>query len=153
MKPNVLAATSLYQTHCIVVDFGTALTFTTVNNEKKILGVAIAPGIYTALGSLIENAVQLPQIHLEKPASPLGKNTVQAIQAGMVYGYIGMVEGLVSETKKKLAGIVTVIATGGLSGLVAPHTKIIDVIKPNLTLDGLRIAGELVAGKPPKVSV
>lgn len=135
---NSFAAWKLCSTACLVVDFGTALTFTAVDAAGKIVGVAIAPGLATAVSSLSSATAQLPVVPLEAPQSVLGKNTIQAIQSGIVLGYAGLVENMVTRFKKEM-GSLTVIATGGLHRVVAPHVSVFNRIEPDLTLIGLNL--------------
>jgi type III pantothenate kinase len=127
---------------CMVIDFGTALTFTTINKTGKILGVAIAPGLMTALKSLTGNTAQLRDVQLEAPPSVLGNNTIHAIQSGIVLGFAGLVDSMVARTEKELGEKIQVVATGGLSSVLQNISSRISVIDENLTLDGLKyIAG------------
>ncbi len=126
---------------CIVVDFGTALTFTCVSGAGEIRGVSIAPGLGTAVGALSRDTAQLPNVPLAPPPSVLGQNTVQAIQAGVVYGYTGLVEYLIARMVRELGEEAKIVATGGLCRVVSQLTNIFDYVEPDLTLDGLeRIA-------------
>lgn len=142
---NAVAAHSSYKTGCIVVDFGTALTFTTVDPDGKILGVAIAPGLVTAMKALFGNTAQLPEVPLELPESVIGKNTIQAIQNGILWGYVGLVRQLISKTRTELGANYIAVATGGLSSILHPLRDDFQEIRPNLTLDGLRIIGTYAA--------
>lgn len=126
---------------CIVVDFGTATTFSAISEDGEFLGVAIAPGLEVSAEALAHSAAQLPHITLQPPASVIGKNTIHSMQAGLVYGYIGLVEYLVKKIKNEVSGDVKVIATGGLCELIVPQTELITDMDPELTLDGLRIIG------------
>jgi type III pantothenate kinase len=126
----------------IVVDFGTALTFTCVGHQSNILGVAIAPGLGTAVSALSRDTAQLPFVQLVAPASVIGTNTIMSIQSGVVYGYMGLVEYMVGKMKKEIGGEVSVIATGGLSKTIAGLTEVFDAIDPDLTLDGLAYVSE-----------
>jgi len=145
---NAVEAWSRYHGPCIIVDFGTALTFTAVDIHGHIQGVAIAPGLGTALRSLFANTAQLPEVPLEAPPSSLGTNTTQSIQAGIVLGYKGLVESLTARIKKDLCAVsggqiesVRVIATGGLNSVLRPITDCFEVFDKELTLCGLcRIA-------------
>jgi type III pantothenate kinase len=141
---NAVAAFERVRGACIVVDFGTALTFTALDASGEIRGVAIAPGLGSAVAGLSRDTAQLPRVPLECPPSALGKNTVQAIQAGIVYGYIGMVEHLVRRISQEMAEEVKVVATGGLCRVVSPHTKIFNVVEPNLTLYGLEAIARII---------
>ncbi len=135
---NALAAYGLYHQNCIVIDFGTALSFTTVDLKGKILGVSIAPGIKTALASLIQNAAQLHKVPLKMPDSSLGQNTEHAIQAGILFGYNGLVRGIIDVQEQELGYKLTTIATGGLSHIITPLNSRIDHYEPALTLIGLK---------------
>ncbi|HSV55526.1 MAG TPA: type III pantothenate kinase [Magnetospirillaceae bacterium] len=141
---DAVAAYDKVRGACIVVDFGTALTFTCVSCAGEILGVAIAPGLGTAVGALSRDTAQLPNVPLTPPPSVLGLNTVQAIQSGVVLGYTGLVEHIVREMRREAGGSAQVLATGGLCRVVAQITKVFDYIEPDLTLDGLAIIAGLV---------
>ncbi len=134
---NAVAAFQKFGKLTTVIDFGTALTFTTIGKNAEILGVAIAPGLRTAVSALAGNTAQLPQIHLSAPPSVLGENTIHAIQSGVVYGFTGLVDSIIERTQNELNEKLTVVATGGLSSVIAPLTKNIKTIEPMLTLDGL----------------
>jgi len=122
----------------MVIDFGTALTFTIISRTGEILGVAIAPGLLTALKSLTGNTAQLYDVPLNAPPSILGQNTVQAIQSGIVLGFAGLVDSMISRTEDALGEKLTVIATGGLSSVLKNVSSRIEIIDENLTLDGLK---------------
>ncbi|HOX83734.1 MAG TPA: type III pantothenate kinase [Chryseolinea sp.] len=140
---NAIAAFTKLNRSCIVVDFGTALTFTTLSDEGKILGVAIAPGLKTAIKSLSQNAAKLFDVPLEMPTSALGRGTVHAIQAGTLLGYEGLVLGMIHRIRTELKDDqLPVIATGGLSSIIKSLQTVMQ-IEPNLTLDGLKIIGEI----------
>ena len=148
---DALAAWTKYKTPCIIADFGTALSFTALNQHGCIAGVAIAPGIRTAFNSLFNNTAQIPAIPLDIPETSLGKNTVVAVQSGIVLGYKGLVEGLLANMKADLEkenGInqkdIIVIATGGLNSMIAPITKVFDKLEKDLTLEGIKIAGDFI---------
>ena len=134
---NAVAAFQKYGPLTMVIDFGTALTFTTIGKNNEIKGVAIAPGLKTAVKALAGNTAQLPQIHLTPPPSVLGENTVHAIQSGVVFGYTGLIDSLIERTQQELKAQLNIVATGGLSSSIAPLTKNIKTIEPLLTLDGL----------------
>ncbi|MEM9674468.1 MAG: type III pantothenate kinase [Bacteroidota bacterium] len=140
---NAVAGYHLAQTACIIVDFGTALSITVVNQKREIAGVAIAPGLESALKALSSNTAQLPFVPLAVPPSVLGRNTVQAIQSGVMFGYLGLVEGLVSRIETELDTSAKVIATGGLAEIIAPMAEHSLTIEPWLTLDGLRLLSGL----------
>lgn len=139
---NAMAAYHQYRKTCIVVDFGTALTFTTIDNSGKILGVAIAPGLKTALKSLTQNTAKLFDVPLQMPASVLGTNTITAIQSGVLIGYGGLVKAIVEAIHEELGKACPAIATGGLSGIITPLRDFFDRVEPNLTLDGLRLISD-----------
>lgn len=139
---NAVAGYHLFRKNCIIVDFGTALSMIAVTGEGEIKGVSIAPGLESALKALSLNTAQLPFVPLVAPPSVLGKNTTHAIQSGVVLGYVGMVEYLTDRIKEQLNGSTEVIATGGLSEVIAPLTNCFTAIKPWLTLDGLRLLAE-----------
>lgn len=141
---NALAAYTRYRRNCVVVDFGTALTFTTVSGDGKMLGVAIAPGLRTAIRSLFANTAQLPEVPIDVPASALGLNTTHAIQAGVVLGYEGLIRSLIERIRAELGGDCMAVATGGLSGRIPSlHDAFAEVV-PSLTLEGIRLIGEHV---------
>lgn len=139
---DALAAWRKTEGAAIVVDFGTALTFTCVGHAANILGVAIAPGLGTAVNALSRDTAQLPFVQLVAPPTVIGTNTIMSIQAGVVHGYIGLVEHMVAKMKKEIGGEVRVIATGGLSKTIAGLTEVFDAIDPDLTLDGLSYVAE-----------
>ncbi|MGQ7867751.1 type III pantothenate kinase [Sunxiuqinia sp. sy24] len=140
---NATAAYTKFEKPCMVVDFGTALTFLTLSGTGEILGVAIAPGLGTAVRSLAGDTAQLPYVQLAKPPSVLGRNTVHAIQSGVVIGYSGLVDRMIEQTELELQEKLHVVATGGLSGIFAGLVSRITHIEENLTLDGLKIIGDL----------
>ncbi len=135
---DATAAFIRYGGPCMVIDFGTALTFTTISGSGKILGVAIAPGLLTALKSLTGNTAQLRDVQLVAPPSVLGDNTIHAIQSGIVLGFAGLVDSMVDRAESELSCRLNVIATGGLSSVLQNISTKIRVIDENLTLDGLR---------------
>ena len=139
---NACAGYSKYKSSVIVVDFGTALSFTCVESagEKGIIrGVSIAPGLRSAVNSLSSNTAQLPHVQLSPPPKAIGTNTIHSIQSGIVFGYIGLVESLIQRLKSELPEDTKVIATGGLSAVLAGLTKCFDDVDPWLTLSGLQI--------------
>ncbi len=141
---NALAAFTRFKRSCIVVDFGTALTFTTLANDGEVLGVAIAPGLKTAIKSLSQNTAKLFDVPLQVPDSVLGKNTVHAIQAGILIGYEGIVMNMIRKIREELKDqTIPVIATGGLSSIITSLSSEFTTIDANLTLDGLRICSEI----------
>lgn len=134
---NSVAAFQLFGKFTMVIDFGTALTFTTIGKNAEIKGVAIAPGLQTAVAALAGETAQLPQIHLTPPPSVLGENTIHAIQSGVVYGFTGLVDSMIERTQDEIGETLNVVATGGLSQVIAPLTKNIKNVEPLLTLNGL----------------
>ncbi len=141
---NALATHTRFKDYCMVIDFGTALTFTTLSPEGAILGVAIAPGLRTAINALAGNTAQLPNVQPVMPPSVLGTNTIHAIQSGVVIGYTGLVDRIITKTEEQLQQKLKLVATGGLSTIFAHELNRIDVVDKNLTLEGLRLIGELV---------
>jgi type III pantothenate kinase len=136
---NALAAHIRFKQTCIVVDFGTALTFTALDSEGNILGVAIAPGLKTAMYALFQKAAQLPEVPLIVPDSALGQNTTHALQAGILLGYEGLVKGMLDKIKTELGRPTRVIATGGLSSVIESLQTVFDELDRDLTLEGLRL--------------
>ncbi len=144
---NAVAAFQKLGNLTMIIDFGTALTFTTIGKNSEILGVAISPGLETAVNALAGKTAQLPQIHLTPPPSVLGKNTIHAIQSGIIYGFTGLVNSIIEQTQIELNEKLNVIATGGLSSVIAPLTQQIKTIDKMLTLDGLFHINSFVSGK------
>lgn len=135
---NAAAAFRLYGGPLIIIDFGTATTFCAVTAKGEYLGGAITPGVKISAEALYQRAAKLPRIELTRPRTIIGRDTVSAMQAGILYGYAGLVDGIVERMKKELSPDARVIATGGLAELVAPETRIAIEVRPNLTLEGLR---------------
>jgi type III pantothenate kinase len=123
----------------IIVDFGTATTFDVVSPTPEYLGGVIAPGVGISADALFRRAAKLPRVDVAKPGSVVGRNTVGAIQSGLFYGYVGLVEGLLARIRGELSWEVRVIATGGLARKVAHETAAIDIVDDNLMLEGLRL--------------
>jgi type III pantothenate kinase len=136
---DVAAGYSLYGGPACIIDFGTATTFDAVSPDGEYLGGAIAPGIGIASQALFEQAAKLPKVDLRWPPSAIGRNTVHSLQSGLMFGYVGLVEGIVARFKEELGPDTRVIATGGLAEVIAKKTKVITILAPWLTLDGLRI--------------
>jgi type III pantothenate kinase len=138
---NCIAVLHRFRVPSIVVDFGTATTFDVISAEGAFVGGAIAPGVVTNLEALALKTARLPKVELAAPPGVIGKSTAQAIQSGLVFGAAAQVEGMVARITRalELAERPLVIATGGLAGLIAPHTPTIDEVEPFLTLDGLRL--------------
>ncbi len=144
---NSLAAFNIYGKDCIICDFGTALTFTTLTAQGEMLGVSIAPGIKTAIAALYHQTAQLPpEVPLQIPASVIGKDTVHANQSGVLIGYIGLVSHMITMIRQEAGEHFVTIATGGLSSILTDLQNNFDHVNPLLTLEGLRIAGEVVPG-------
>lgn len=140
---DAVAVKTLYHVPACVVDFGTATTFDAINARGEYLGGAIAPGIGISADALFSRTAQLPRVDILPPPSVIGSNTIHAIQSGLLFGYVSLVEGMVARFRKELGEEMQVIATGGLAELVAKQTTVVDVIAPWLTLDGLRILWEM----------
>lgn len=136
---NAVAAIHLYGSPLIIVDFGTATTYCFVNEQKQYMGGTIAPGINISTEALYTQAAKLPRIEIAKPNHIIGKNTVDAMQSGILYGYVGQVEGIVARMKKFANENLKVIATGGLAPLIAAESDVIDHVDPFLTLKGLQL--------------
>jgi type III pantothenate kinase len=126
----------------IIVDFGTATTLDAVTAKGEYLGGAICPGVQISADALFQRAARLPRIDVRKPSRIVGRTTVGAMESGLFYGYVGMVEGLVRRMTDELGGRVICIATGGLADVIAPETSLIQHVDPDLTLHGLRIVWE-----------
>ena len=139
---NALAAFSRYGGPCIVVDFGTATTYDVVSEKGEFLGGAIGPGVGTKNASLTRETARLPLVELTAPRTAIGRNTIEAIQSGLVYGTAAEADGIVERMRKELGGSATVIATGGLAPVIAPHCNFVDEQDPWLTLEGLRLVFE-----------
>lgn len=139
LAANALGAYDKYNQSAIVVDFGTALTFTSIDDKGQILGVAIAPGVKTAMKSLSSNTARLPEIPLEIPKQAIGRNTVESMQSGIMQGYVGLIRHMVAEIKSEMDAHPKVIATGGLSFIFRPLHDLFDDMDVNLTLNGLRV--------------
>jgi type III pantothenate kinase len=134
---NCMAVHAKYNGSILVIDFGTALTFTVLDDRGKIIGVNIAPGIKIAIENLMTRTSQLPVVDIRFPATPIGTNTVEAIQNGVLIGYTGLIKHMVSVIKTHMKMDLRVIATGGLSKILYSHISEIDELEPNLTLNGL----------------
>jgi type III pantothenate kinase len=142
---NSVAAYTLYGGPAIVIDFGTATTFDVISEDGAYIGGAIAPGIGISHDALVSRAARLHKVDFQPPPSPIGKNTIHALQSGIFLGYLSLIEGMIRRLKAAMdvdSGKITVIATGGLSVLFKPYTDVMDVIAPDLLLDGLRIIYE-----------
>jgi type III pantothenate kinase len=136
---NAVAGIALYGSPLIIVDFGTATTYCYINEHKQYMGGVIAPGINISTEALYSKAAKLPRIEITRPETIIGKNTVSAMQAGIVYGYVGQVEGIVTRMKLESGTSPKVIATGGLASLISKESNVIDIVDPFLTLKGLHM--------------
>jgi len=137
-----LAAHHLYGGPVVVVDFGTSTNFDVISARGEFLGGALAPGIEISVEALAARAAQLRKVELVAPRSVIGKNTVECLQSGILYGFAGQVDGLVRRIVDELGGTVTVVATGGLAPLVIEHCATVSLHEPDLTLVGLRLVWE-----------
>ena len=147
---NAAAAHHLYGGPVIVTDLGTATTFDTVSKEGDYLGGAIAPGIFTAAEALFTRAALLHRVELARPKRAIGTNTIAAMQSGIIFGYVGLVEGIVARIQQELGEKAKVVATGGAAKLIAKETKVIDVVNPDLILIGLRLVYQMNIDQPDK---
>jgi type III pantothenate kinase len=136
---NAVAAFDRIRGACVVVDFGTAITYDVVSDDGALLGALISPGMEIALEALTERAARLPHVELLEPRGLVGKSTVEAIRAGVVYGYAGQVDGIVRRLRAEMGAGTPTIATGGLAHVVIPFTETIDTVDDLLTLRGLKI--------------
>jgi len=136
---DAAAAHHLYGGPVIITDFGTATTFDTVSKEGDYLGGAIAPGLTTAAESLFARAAMLPRVELIRPEHAIGTNTIAAIQSGLIFGYVGLIEGIIARIEQELGEKAKVVATGGYAEIFAKETSVIDVVNLDLTLIGLRL--------------
>jgi type III pantothenate kinase len=140
---NSVAAYDRVKSSCVVVDFGTAITYDVVSDAGEYLGGIITPGAEISIEALYERAAKLPKVELAPPRALIGKSTVEAVRSGIVYGFAGQVEGIVQRLRAELGDSITVIATGGLAGAVVPFTReTIDEVDDFLTLIGLRLIWE-----------
>jgi type III pantothenate kinase len=140
---NAIAAYERVQSTCVVVDFGTAITYDVVSSDGEYLGGIISPGAEISIEALTERAAKLPRVEMLEPRSLIGKSTVEAIRSGIAYGFAGQVEGIVRRLRAELGQETTVIATGGLAQVVVPFIReTIDEVDDLLTLTGLRLIWE-----------
>jgi len=136
---NGVAAYEKFRDACIVVDFGTATTVDHISKKGEYIGGAIAPGLSIAVEALFQRASKLPRVEIVRPTEVVGRNTVQSIQSGIFFGYVGLVDGIVRRMQKEIGAPAKVIATGGLAPLIASECSSIDAVDEFLTLEGLRI--------------
>jgi type III pantothenate kinase len=137
-----VAAFEKYGGPVIIVDFGTATTFDAISAKAEYLGGVIAPGIVISSEALFERAARLPRVDIKPPKKVIGTSTVVSMQSGLFYGYVGLVEGIISRMKKEMGEDSQVVATGGQAALIAQGTKVINHLEPDLILEGLRIIYE-----------
>ncbi len=140
---DAAAAFKLYGGPACIVDFGTATTFDAISSEGDYLGGAIAPGIGIAAAALFHRAAKLPNVDIQRPPAAIGRNTVHSLQSGLLFGYVGLVEGMIARFREELGPEIRVIGTGGLAEIIAKETNAIGILAPWLTLDGLRIIYDL----------
>lgn len=145
---NTLAAVEKYGFPIIIVDFGTATTFDTVDSTGCYVGGAILPGVLVSVEALAQRAAKLPSVSLRNPGPAIGRNTVDALHSGVMYGYAGSVDALCRRISAELGGSVKVIATGGLASAFLGLCETIELVEPDLTLDGLLIAFKRTASSP-----
>ena len=136
---NSVAAYEKYGGPLVIVDFGTATTFDVVSQKGEYLGGAISPGVQLSLEALFKSAAMLPRVDMAEPENVIGKSTIESIHSGTVYGFVGMIDGMVLRIQEEIQEKAQVIGTGGIVDLIASKTKTIDLIDPFLTLEGLRI--------------
>jgi type III pantothenate kinase len=143
---RIVAGLAAFRKHggpLIIIDFGTGTTYDAISRDGEYLGGAIAPGIGIAADALFQRAARLGRVELKAPASVIGRNTVESVQAGIVYGYVAQVEGMVARLRQELGGQARVIATGGYAHLIAGLTGAIQEVDDRLMLEGLRLIHEL----------
>jgi type III pantothenate kinase len=143
---DAVAAIRSYGSPLIVVDMGTATVFDAIGEDGEYVGGALAPGLGIAAEALFQRAAKLYRVELSRPASAIGRNTVAAMQSGILFGYVGLVEGIVARFREELGGQAKVIATGGFAEVIARETNAIDAVNMDLTLDGLRLIYDMNRG-------
>src|SRR5512132_2834379 len=142
---NAVAARERYGSPCIAVDFGTSTNFDVVSAEGEYVGGVLAPGIEISMDALFARAARLMRIDFSEPPAVIGKTTVHSLQSGLVYGFAGQVDRIVEEIRRELGSDAPTVATGGLAELIVPHTRTIERVDPDLTLEGLRLVWALNA--------
>ena len=148
MLSAAIGARGKYGKPLVVIGYGTATTFSAISRDGAFLGTAIAPGIQISIDALVGRTAKLPQVALEAPASAIGRETVESLQSGLVYGFVGQTEGMIARFRAELGPDARVIATGGLADIVADHTRAIDAVDFTLTLEGLKIFWEAAVIAP-----
>ncbi len=143
---NAAGALSLYPPPIIVVSMGTATAFDTISKEGDYLGGAVAPGLAIAAEALYTRTAALPRVELVRPKTAIGSNTPAAMQSGIIFGYAGLIDGIVERIQKELGKKAMVVATGGYAEIIAKETKFINEVNPNLTLTGIRVIHDLNKG-------
>ena len=139
---NAVAAYERWRCALVVVDFGTATTFDAISARGEYLGGAISPGVGISMEALFRSASKLPRVEFSRPPQVIGRNTVASIQAGLTYGYVGLVDGICTRMAEEIGGSPKVVATGGLAPLIASFSHTISEVDEHLTLEGLRIVHE-----------
>jgi len=142
-----LAAFRKYGGPLIIIDFGTGTTYDAVSRDGEYLGGAIAPGVQISIDALVQHGARLFRVALEPPPSVIARTTQESLQAGIIYGFVAQVEGMVARFRKELGGTARVIATGGMASVIAPETAIIEEVDDGLMLDGLRLVYDLNAAR------
>jgi type III pantothenate kinase len=146
---NAIAAYALLGRGCVVVDFGTAITYDVVSDDGEYLGGIITPGAEISIDALYQRAAKLPKVELVEPRALIGKSTVEAIRSGIVFGFAGQVDGIVGRLREELGDDTPVVVTGGLSGALVPMVRArVDAVDPRLTLTGLRLIWERSTATP-----
>jgi type III pantothenate kinase len=146
---NALAARERYGAPAVVADFGTSTNFDVVGPTGDFVGGVIAPGMAASVEALVARTAQLHRIALQRPPHAIGRNTTASMQSGAFFGYVGLVEGILERILAELGGRATVVATGGLAGIIVPETKLIEHVDPDLTLEGIRLVWERHRPHPP----
>jgi len=140
---DAAAALTLYKAPIIVVALGTASAFAIVSKEKDYIGGVIAPGIGISAEALYTRTAALPRVELARPKKAIGTNTRDAMQSGLIFGYAGLIDGIITRIQEELGEKATVVATGGYASIIAKETKTIDEVNPNLTLIGIKVIHDM----------
>lgn len=148
---DAVAALDKYGAPCIVVDFGTATTFDAIDEKGQYLGGVITPGITISSDALFERAARLPRVEIKRPGKVIGSSTVNSMQSGLYYGYVGLVDGILRRMREELGVATRIVATGGLAPLIATGSDLIETVDDTLTLDGLRLIYERTISPKSKV--